>query len=305
MIPYSQLGSGTRVDLVQSIPLDRPLSMYIEPTNICNLKCSFCPHSLDDYAEQAGYHQHMPIELFRKVMDEVRELEIKSIRLFFFGEPVIHPDIEEICRLASKIAPATQVTSNGMLITPRRAQALIDSGLPYLRISAYQDIPHPERVIENLRVLRQLRDSQGKTTPFICAKLFTREEWLAVKDDWQGVADEVIYEGFHTIGSDFVQVSTTHGERKACPFVFYNLVVKSNGDVVPCCVAWEKSLVLGNANESSLREIWMGDKLKEIQRMHLAGRRNELPACAKCDTLLWSKDDVDSLSVEEYDRRRG
>ena len=157
--------------------------------------------------------------------------------------------------------------------------------------------------MENIKTLRRMRDEQGKQLPFICIKVFLPEELEAVKDSWAGIADEVICEGFHTIGSDFVNISTTKGERKACPFPFYNLVVKSNGDVVPCCVAWEKSLVLGNANDTTLAEIWKGDKLREVQRLHLEGRRGELPACANCDNLLWSRDNVDGLTVEEFDRR--
>ena len=117
--------------------------------------------------------------------------------------------------------------------------------------------------------------------------------------------DEIITERLHTIGSDFVHLKSYEENRKVCPHPFYNLVVKSNGDVVPCCVAWDTSLNVGNVHEQTLAEIWTGEKLKNIQRLHLSGRRSELAACANCDVIFSSPDNIDSLSLAEYDRRRG
>lgn len=50
---YSALRKAPRIDLVSSIPLAGPLAVYVEPTNLCNFKCVFCPESFANFKEQS------------------------------------------------------------------------------------------------------------------------------------------------------------------------------------------------------------------------------------------------------------
>lgn len=303
MLPYSQLRTGgNRIDLASAIPLDKPLTVYVEPTNVCNLSCDFCPQSIDDYKERAGYYQHIDIDLYRKVIDEIKELGIKSLKLYFFGEPLMHPRIGDICLWAGEVCDRVELTSNAIPFTERKAREILNSNIAYLRVSWYGE--KPEKVRENIATLWRLRKELGKDKPYICIKVFDPEAAEIVRRDFAGISDEIAVEQLHTIGSDFVHLRSYSGPQIACPYPFYNLVVKSNGDVVPCCVAWEKSLVVGNVKEESLLSIWRGERLANVQRLHLAGRSNELAACAKCDTIFNCPDSVDGVSVEEYERRK-
>jgi radical SAM protein with 4Fe4S-binding SPASM domain len=303
MLPYSELRNAPRVSLSEAIPLDVPLTVYVEPTNRCNLSCSFCPHSLPDYEERAGYLEHMDMALYYKVIDELSEMGLKSLKLYFFGEPLLHPHIGEIVRLAGKVCDRVELTTNGMALTEKIAHTLVDAELDYLRISVYLDIPHPENVVRNVRRLHEIRGD--RTKPFLFAKVFDQAEVEKIRPFYFEIVDQISAEGLHTIGSEFVQISRQPRTAKvACPYPFYNLVVRSDGNAVPCCVAWETSLIVGNVKNQTIKEIWKGEKLANIQRMHLAGRGQELAACHKCDTLFNCPDSVDEVSVEEYDRRR-
>lgn len=304
MLPYTELRKDARLDLVQAVPLDAPLTIYIEPTNRCNLSCDFCPQSLDNYEDRTGKRQDMPLDLWRKVMKEIGTLDIKSLKLYFFGEPLLHPDIVEMVSIAKTACERVELTTNGMALSVKTAIGLLGV-LDYLRISIYPDVDHPENVVRNVARLWELRESLNHSKPYISAKVFSQDEADAIRPFYKNIVDEISTETLHTIGSEFVQISQQEkDDRKACPFPFYNLVVKSNGDVVPCCVAWEDSLVVGNVREETLLEIWRGEKLARIHRLHLEGRRGELAACAKCDTLFNSPDNVDGLSVKEYENRR-
>lgn len=302
MIPYTQLRKDERIALAEAIPLSAPLTIYVEPTNRCNLSCEFCPQSLPDYVERAGYSEHMPLDLFRKLMGEISAMGIRSLKLYFFGEPLLHPDIGQICFFASQVCDRVELTTNGMALTERKSQELIDSGLHYLRISVYKGIPHPENVVRNVRRLHEMRGESAK--PFIFAKVFNAAEAAEITPFYADITDQIGFEELHSIGSDLVQFGGHKVSHRACPYPFYNLVVKSNGDAVPCCVAWEKSLVVGNANTQTLAEIWAGEPLARIHRLHLEGKRGELAACANCDTMFNSPDSVDSVTGYEYDRRR-
>jgi len=304
MTPYTQLRKNTRLDLAAAIPLPAPLTIYVEPTNRCNLSCDFCPQSLEDYEARTGKRQDMPLELWKKVMGEIADLKIKSLKLYFFGEPLLHPDIAEMIYFAKTACERVELTTNGMALTPRLASRLIVNGLDYLRISVYPSIAHPENVVRNVGRLREMRDQIYQKNPYIVAKVFSQSEADRIRPFYENIVDEIAIEGLHTIGSEFVQISQQEkDDRKACPYPFYNLVVKSNGDVVPCCVAWEDSLVVGNVRDQTLLEIWQGEKLAHIHKLHLEGRRTELAACAKCDTLFSSPDSVDGVTVKEYEDR--
>lgn len=304
MIFYSDLRKSKRIPLAAAVPLDKPLTVYVEPTNRCNLSCSFCPQSLADYKERAGYWENMDIALYRKVISEIQAMEIKSLKLYFFGEPLLHPQIGEILALGTAACDRVELTTNGMPMTAKRANEIVEAEVDYVRVSIYDEIPHPENVVRNVRKLWETRQACGAGKPFIFVKVFDQAQADAIRPDYEGICDEIGPEGLHSIGSDMFQIKRLTGPHIACPYPFYNLVVKSNGDVVPCCVAWEKSLVVGNAKEQTLSEIWRGERLAEIHRLHLSGRSGELAACAKCDTLFNSPDSVDSLAVEEYERRR-
>jgi radical SAM protein with 4Fe4S-binding SPASM domain len=303
MIPYSKLQTLPRLDLALCVPLQKPLTLYIEPTNRCNLKCDFCPHSIDDFRERAGYHQHMDIALYRKIIDEIADYNLHAIKLHFFGESLLHPDICHIVALAKMVCPRVELTTNGILLTEARAKELLYAKLDYLRISYYDDIPNilQQHVQFNVARLFKLRTGE---LPFICVKVFDKEQFEVAYALYKDISDEIAIEGFHSMGSDLVHLGDVSGIKKACAYPFYNLVIKANGDVVPCCVAWEQSLVVGNINNEKLIDIWNGEKLEAIQRLHLEGRRSELAACANCNTLFICPDSVDELSIEEFNSRK-
>lgn len=83
--------------------------------------------------------------------------------------------------------------------------------------------------------------------------------------------------------------------KKVCPFLFYSLVIKCSGDVVACCVDWNKGTKIGNVKNESLSEIWNGQRLREFRKMHLEGRKAENKSCRNCTYLYTSPDNIDNL----------
>ena len=225
MIPYAQLRKEPRLPLADAIPLPAPLTVYVEPTNRCNLSCDFCPQSLPDYKERAGYWEHMDIDLYRKVITEIGELGIKSLKLYFFGEPLLHPQIGQICFLAHQVCERVELTTNGMALTVKVVMDILGC-VDYLRVSIYRDIKHPEHVIRNVERLWDLRAGLRHEKPFIFIKVLNEEDRVWAEARYSSISDEINIEGLHTIGSEFVQISQqVHGSQIACPYPFYNLVV--------------------------------------------------------------------------------
>lgn len=80
---------------------DKPLTYaYLETTNYCNLKCSFCNRE-----EVIGALQHMSIKNFRQILEKLKNHPIKEAKLMGMGEPLLHPQFDIICKLFKQYFP--------------------------------------------------------------------------------------------------------------------------------------------------------------------------------------------------------
>lgn len=315
MKSYTETRHASRMDLAASAPLSKPLAIYIEPTNICNFskQCFFCAQHTDDYHEKAGYRQHIEMDTVHKVIKDIEAMGgVKSIKLHFIGEGTLHPRLADIARLACTISGDVMLTTNGTGLTATKSQELLDSGLNFIRVSIYEETK-PElqsRILNNVMTLRNLRNETGSSLRIVVKWLSPNQEFsLKVRGMYEGVADELIYENLRNFSSAFVAADSLvnhaaiEGKQKACALPFYQMIVKANGDVAPCCVAWDQTLNVGNVMKSSLLDIWNGPELARIHRLHLEGRRKELSTCSTCETLWTNKDSIDDLKVDEYNAR--
>lgn len=133
-----------RQKLSEIIPLDSPLSMYIEPTRTCNFKCFYCMHSTrgekGGVLEQTGFRlAHMDMDLYEKLVRDIMDFPTPVKRVCFsgLGEPLMNPRLPE---MIGKLRQAgfegrVDVISNGALLTHALSDALIAAGLNRLQIS--------------------------------------------------------------------------------------------------------------------------------------------------------------------------
>ena len=82
--------------------------IYIEITNICNLKCSFCP-------ETNRKKQAMSIEDFEEIIRKIHK-HTKLVCLHVKGEPLLHNKLQEILEILEKYNLKANITTNGTLI---------------------------------------------------------------------------------------------------------------------------------------------------------------------------------------------
>jgi radical SAM protein with 4Fe4S-binding SPASM domain len=327
MKSYKELRTAPRIDLALASPLPAPLTVYIEPTNVCNFGCQMCPETLPDYAERAGYYQAMEWLTYTDVIADIKELGgVKSLKFYFEGEPLLNKRLPEMISYAKAqgIAERLELTTNGSLLTAPVSRALVQSGLDYVQVSIYSvlETDHtritgqrrflPELIRDRVHALVQAREEAGTGKPFIHAKLMwdSEEGRRAFEHQYSEVADEISVQATHNWMGD-VQYQTPLvnigeapvNQKQVCPFPFYMLTVKANGDVSVCCVDWSGKLVLGNVMQQSLKQMWEGERMKQIRLAHLSGKRDSLFACRDCDALFTSPDNLDSLTAKEYQSR--
>jgi MoaA/NifB/PqqE/SkfB family radical SAM enzyme len=66
-----------------------------------------------------------------------------------------------------------------------------------------------------------------------------------------------------------------------CKRLFTQAYILYNGDMVLCCVDWERTTVLGNVREKSIEEVWNGKKALSIRKKFLSGTTEGL-LCHSC-----------------------
>jgi MoaA/NifB/PqqE/SkfB family radical SAM enzyme len=110
-----------------AIDTDHPIMAHIIPIRRCNLSCAYC-NEYDDYSKP------VPLETMLERIEQLGRLHTGVITLSG-GEPLLHPDLDDIIRGIRKHATLAGLITNGYLLTAERVQRLNDAGLDYLQIS--------------------------------------------------------------------------------------------------------------------------------------------------------------------------
>ena len=106
---------------------DHPLLAHIIPIRRCNLACEYC-NEFDDFSKPVPTD-----EMFRRV-DKLAELGTSVITISG-GEPLLHPELDDIIRRIRQRGMVAGLITNGYLLVAERIQRLNDAGLEWLQIS--------------------------------------------------------------------------------------------------------------------------------------------------------------------------
>ncbi len=281
--------------------LPAPKVVYAESTNACNATCVMCPR--DEMQRSIGI---MPMDLFRKVVDECADWGVEEVRLHNFGEPLIDVKIYDKIEYAKrKGIRTTTIYSNGALLNNDRARRLISAGLDKLYISfdgatkkTFETIRLPlsfDQVSENVRSFHALRGEMRSLTPHIYLT-FThidqpRDEVEKFRQDWTPYSDKVfIIDAHDWAGQAEVALHEKQGgPRWPCVYLWKSMTVLYSGQVTLCCMDIKGAEAVGNAREQSLREIANSLVMREIRASHRAHRYDQVKLCSGCSlNRMWS-----------------
>lgn len=106
-----------------------PRSAQIEVTNACNLSCRMCQR-----LDLGVKLEHMSLDIYKKALRRLGD-SIKSVTLTGWGEPLYHPDIVQMVKLAKKAGKKVQLTSNGLLLTENKRKQLVEAGIDSISFS--------------------------------------------------------------------------------------------------------------------------------------------------------------------------
>ena len=268
----------------------KPLtSLIIEPTNTCNLRCSFC-FVTEGMTRDEGF---MDVDLFKKIIDDTPALE--HLCMHNWGEPLLHKDIFEMFDYAHKAGVNYIVmNTNGTLLNEKMISQIVESPLDIIRFSidgspeTFKKIRGVELDKIEANILRLKEVKEGQRPELSMGVVFTVEEETQQDTDeyikyWETIVDHVR-----------TQPKLIQSPRKEpCPEPFGKdygkLVVLWDGTVIPCCVDYNASLKLGNAKMELVSDLWKNEEIKTLRYQHEKG--NYPKVCANCNECEISKTD--------------
>lgn len=277
-----------------------PVRMWVEATNLCNLKCVMCPQSFD-VKFQRGF---MEFALFQKIVDEAKGF-VYDMNLHHSGESLLHPQILDMIRYAKAAGIYTRLHTNATLLDENKAQGILDAGLDFLSFSfdgydkaTYENIRRGanfEQTLANILHFLRLKKAQTKTRPLVVFEVINfsgktddSERQQAFQQQFDGLPlEKFTLKSAHNWGGKYdANGNPLHPEKYcACTFPWYALIVFWNGKVSPCPQDFFNNLCLGDVNHSTLWEIWHGEPLVTLREKMKTKQYRDLNPCATCDLL--------------------
>jgi radical SAM protein with 4Fe4S-binding SPASM domain len=322
--PRIDLENRTKLETV--IPLNVPFVIFVDPSDVCNFQCKFCPTGDRKLMKETLGRNHglMDFNLYKKIVNDICQFEkpIKVLRLYKDGEPLLHPRFAEMIRYAKekKCAERIDTTTNASLLTPKKNIEIIKAGIDrinisiegvneqqYLEFSKYKinfkdlvkNITHLYRNRKNCEIIIKIN---GDT--------ISEEDKKRFYKIFGDIADGVYIEHVMSCWPEFelkgVEVNQEVGiygqpikEVQVCPYVFYSFSINSDGSVSACFLDWARKLIIGDVKKESVKDIWNGEKLLNYQKMFLEKKRKEHPVCGNCGQMSHGMpDDIDVYAEE-------
>jgi len=121
-----------------------PLLVQIVPIRRCNIDCGYC----NEYDKVSP---PLPAEILTRRIDKLAALGT-SVVAFSGGEPMLHPDLDDLIRHIRRLGMMAGLITNGYFLVPKRIEELNRAGLDFLQISI--DNVEPDEVSKkSLRLL--------------------------------------------------------------------------------------------------------------------------------------------------------
>jgi hypothetical protein len=284
--------------------------VHIEIANACNLACSFCPRP-------TRQEDLISLDRFTQIARDTKAVT-DEICLHVWGEPFMHPELEQILDTAHELGLAVNLTTNGLLLRGDRTKLAMHHAVRQLNFSLQSFLDNfpdqdPSLYIGRLTKLAQAAATQ-RPDLYINFRLWNvgvedAAKLSAIVDqlcpelgredlNWNQVVAELdvrrkknlllsgrAYLHFDTrfVWPDLSQpVRSTCG---TCHALTTHCAVLVDGTVVPCCLDSQGAIPLGKIGETgTLAEIISSPRAKKMAAGFARGELTER-LCQGCDYI--------------------
>jgi len=286
-------------------PLTYPDRMYLESTNVCNLRCVMCPNGLGLLTRAMGF---MDYDLFTRVVDEMAP-HVRTTTLHIWGEPLLHPRIYDMMAYCRSKGLHSEISTNATLLSEENSRKILDAGLgaiylcldgatseTYERVRRRADFKETRANI--LRFVGMKNERGGG--PRVSVQIINIKPTAAEIEQFRAVwtvpgVDRVHIKAFDSWGDQVEEISELRAEtgklvlpekRFHCPNLWYHVHIYWDGTLVCCDRDYNAVNPLGNAQDGVMKA-WNGPAMVGLRRKHLEGRLDDVPSCSNCVEWAW------------------
>jgi MoaA/NifB/PqqE/SkfB family radical SAM enzyme len=241
--------------------------------------------------------KRMSVDQYRGIIDQIKGRS-SAVSLYYLGDPLVHPDLDEMCRIAADANLSVHINTNfSFRLSDERLRSILTSGLTHFTAcidGITQEVYELTRVngridlvMHNLRRLCEIRRELGQSKPYIEVQFIKFQHNRHQLEEVQQLCDSMgVNRLFSFWGelNNYTDVNpgtyTVYGPRKKgrlplCVWPYISAVIKWNGDVIPCCgyrdgqqySSVDDPMVLGNVFDTDFSEVWNSEKYKKIRRL--------------------------------------
>lgn len=314
--------------LHEIIPLAQPLSINLEVSSCCNIKCKYCIHSNFFDNNRAPLLSHnMSINEFKNIIYQLKQFpnKLKKLVINGVGEPLCNPHFTDLLTIAKQanVAEKIEFFTNGTLLSPALSQAIIASKVDRIKISLqglttqkYQEVCNTQidfdKFVNNISYLNSIKgntevfikiiniglDSKEDEKQFYKKFSFANRLFIESVQPWFANVD---YSYLNSSNNSDIEKKNKYGEiisvPKICSIPFYRLYIDVSGNVYYCYSIRPSSFVF-NCFEKTLLEIWNSPKRLSFLRNMLQLGRQCNPECCHCtmmcDAAFSQQDNLDA-----------
>ncbi len=278
---------------------DHPPYVQIEPTSLCNYRCTFCfQRDTEFFAKANPAMGAMSFERFRDLVDQI-EGHVEFVSLDARGEPLLNPELPRLLEYTTGKFLGLKLNTNTSLLTEAAAHAVLASGITTLVFSADAATePLYSRLRVNGRLDRVLRNidrfQEIKAKHYPKRRLLTRvsgvyvssreQDFDAMRAAYAERVDQVVFVPYNAWENIY---ELPPGRFEApCSYLWRTMEVLHDGTVSACQNDYRATLGLGRIGTgSSVSDVWRGSAYAELRAVHAAGRRQSVEPCRRCGVV--------------------
>ncbi len=295
-----------------------PISISVEPTTSCNLRCPECPSGLREFTRPTGM---LEMEMFQSIIDQLHRKTF-YLTLYFQGEPYLNKSFFDFVQYSERKGVYTATSTNAHYLHDLNARKTVESGLSRLIISvdgasqetyeSYRRGGKLDKVLEGARNVVKWKKALNAKRPYIIFQFLVVRPNEHEMEEIQRIADEIGIDElkFKTAqvynyenGNPLIPTKEKYSRYKKlkdgtyaiknkllnhCWKLWHACVFTWDGQVVPCCFDKDAKHILGDLKENDFRTLWQGPYYQQFRASILKSRK-EIDICANCTegTKVW------------------
>jgi radical SAM protein with 4Fe4S-binding SPASM domain len=279
-----------------------PYRLWVEPTAVCNLRCTYCPNNELSRQQKLGF---MSFSLFQKIIDEARDW-VHDINVHHRGEALLHPQFIDMVNYAGANGIFTKLHTNATRLNEGMSEAVLDSSLDLISFSfdgfdkaTYERYRQPakfEVVMGNILGFLRMKERSGQREPFTVVETiefpdsgsdFSPDKRRAFLRNFEGLpVDRFVLKKPHNWGGSVtIDGNMQAGSFIPCTFLWHSLVIMWDGKVGPCPHDYMGKIILGDASSQDLASVFNSPRMKDLREAMIYRQLPEWLPCNKCDTI--------------------